>query len=186
MGVVLRMGWARWILGLTILEGAFAFSAISFVPSFLHERFGMPLNQAAAVVALFAGGGLIYALQARRMVNWMGERGLAFFGSAAMGACLVGMSVMSREIVALPACLLAGLGFSMLHATLQTHATQMAPTVRGTATALFGASIFLGQSLGILAAAYAVDRGGFSLVFAVAGTVIIVTGSVFARSLPRP
>jgi MFS transporter, YNFM family, putative membrane transport protein len=93
---------------------------------------------------------------------------------------------MPREVFAMPACLFAGLGFAMLHATLQTHATQMAPTVRGTATALFGASIFLGQSLGILAAAYAIDRGGFSFVFGVAGTVIIVTGAVFARSLPRP
>lgn len=186
MGVVLRMRWARWILGLTVLEGAFAFSAISFVPSFLHDRFAMPLNQAAAVVALFAGGGLIYALQARRMVGWMGERGLALFGSGAMGLCFIAMALMTRGALALPACLIAGLGFAMLHATLQTHATQMAPTVRGTATALFGASIFLGQSIGILAAAYAVDHGGFRLVFATAGIVIIVTGYVFARSLPRP
>ena len=102
-----------------------------------------------------------------------------------MGACLIAMAMLPRALFALPACLFAGLGFAMLHATLQTHATQMAPTVRGTATALFGASIFLGQSLGILAAAYAVDRGGFPIVFAVAGTVIIVTGAVFARSLPR-
>ena len=185
MGVVLRLRWARWILGLTVVEGAFAFSAVSFVPSFLHDRFSMPLNQAAAVVALFAGGGLIYALQARRMVAWLGERGLSLFGSGAMGACLIGMALMTHVALALPACLFAGLGFAMLHSTLQTHATQMAPTVRGTATALFGASIFLGQSLGILAAAYAVDHGGFRLVFAVAGTVIIITGFVFARSLPR-
>jgi MFS transporter, YNFM family, putative membrane transport protein len=185
MVVVLRMRWARWILALTVLEGAFAFSAVSFVPSFLHDRFAMPLNQAAAIVALFAGGGLIYALQARRMVAWMGERGLALFGSGAMGVCLIGMALMRHSVLALPACFFAGLGFAMLHATLQTHATQMAPTVRGTATALFGASIFLGQSLGILLAAYAVDQGGFHIVFAVAGTVIIVTGAAFARSLSR-
>jgi MFS transporter, YNFM family, putative membrane transport protein len=183
---VLRMPWARWILSLTVVEGAFAFSAMSFVPSFLHDRFALPLNQAAAIVALFAIGGLIYALQARRMVTRMGERGLALFGSAAMGLCLVGMSLMTKVSLAVPACLIAGLGFAMLHATLQTHATQMAPKVRGTATALFGASIFLGQSLGILGAAYAVDHGGFRLVFASAGIVIMVTGFVFARSLPRP
>ena len=108
VGVVLRMPWARWILGLTVLEGAFAFSAISFVPSFLHARFGMALNQAAAVVALFAGGGLIYALQARRMVRAMGERGLAMTGSAAMGACLIAMAMLPRALFALPACLFAG------------------------------------------------------------------------------
>lgn len=184
MVAVLRMRWARWILGLTIVEGAFAFSAVSFVPSFLYGRFAMPLSQAAAVVALFAGGGLIYALQARRMLKRMGERGLVLVGSGVMGVCLIGMALMAYMPLALPACLLAGLGFAMLHATLQTHATQMAPAVRGTATALFGASIFLGQSLGILVAAYAVDKGAFPVVFVVAGSVIIVTGFVFARSLP--
>ena len=183
MAMILRLRWARWILGITVLEGAFAFSAVSFVPSYLNDRFGMPLSQAAAIVAMFAGGGLIYALQARRMVGWMGERGLALLGSGVMGLCLLGMGLMTSGAFALPACFFAGLGFSMLHATLQTHATQMAPSARGTATALFGASIFLGQSLGILAAAYAVDQGGFRLVFAVAGIVIIVTGYAFARSL---
>lgn len=181
--LILRLRWARWILGLTVLEGAFGFSAVSFVPSFLNDRFAMPLNQAAAIAAMFAGGGLIYALQARRMVRWMGERGLALMGSSLMGVCLLGMAVMTRGALAIPACLFAGLGFAMLHATLQTHATQMAPASRGTATALFGASIFLGQSLGILAAAYAVDHGGFRIVFAVAGIVIVVTGLAFARSL---
>lgn len=183
MLMILRLRWARWILGLTALEGAFAFSAVSFVPSFLNDQFAMPLSQAAAIVAMFAGGGLLYALQARRMVGWMGERGLALLGSGVMGVCLLAMAAMTRAALAIPACLFAGLGFAMLHATLQTHATQMAPASRGTATALFSASIFLGQSLGILAAACVVDHGGFRLVFAVAGIVIIVTGLAFARSL---
>lgn len=183
MGQVLRMRWARWILGLTLLEGAFGFSALAFVPAYLHGSFGLPLSRAAAVVALFAGGGLIYALQARRMVRWMGEPGLALFGGGLMGLCLIGLAWAGSWILALPACLLAGLGFSMLHATLQTHATQMAPSVRGTAAALFGASIFLGQSIGILLAALVVDHVGYRLVFVIAGSVIAVTGGAFARSL---
>lgn len=180
---VLALRWARWILGLTALEGAFAFAVIAFVPAYLHGEFGMSLNRAAAVAALFAGGGLAYAFQARRMVAWLGEPGLAVGGAGLMGACLVGMACMPSWVLALPGCLLAGLGFAMLHATLQTHATQMAPAMRGTATALFGACIFLGQSIGILAAAFVVDHGGYRVVFAIAGLVIATTGGVFARSL---
>ena len=182
---VLRERWARWILAVTALEGAFAFSVIAFVPAYLHADFGMSLNRAAAVAALFAGGGLAYAFQARRMVGWLGEPGLAAGGAGLLGLCLLGMAVMSGWIWAIPACLAAGLGFAMLHATLQTHATQMAPAVRGTATALFGACIFLGQSLGILAAAFVIDHGGYRVVFALAGSVIVITGGVFARSLSR-
>ena len=182
---VLHLQWARWILGLTVVEGAFAFAALTFVPSYLHDAFGQSLNKAAAIVALFAGGGLVYALQARRMVGWLGEKGLVLGGATLLGVCLVLIALLPAWQAAIPACLFAGLGFSMLHATLQTHATQMAPSARGTATALFGASIFLGQSLGILVAAMAVDHLGFRVVFAVAGTVIVITGGVFARSLSR-
>lgn len=180
---VLRLRWARWILGLTALEGAFAFSVFAFVPAYLHGEFGMSLNRAAAIAALFAGGGLAYAFQARRMVAWLGEPGLALGGAGLLGACLFGMACMPTWVLAVPGCLLAGLGFAMLHATLQTHATQMAPAIRGTATALFGACIFLGQSIGILGAAFIVDHGGYRAVFAIAGCVIAVTGGVFARSL---
>lgn len=182
---VLSERWARWILALTAIEGAFAFSVIAFVPAYLHGDFGLSLNRAAAVAALFASGGLAYAFQARRMVAWMGEPGLAGVGAGLLGLCLIGMAVMGQWFWAIPACIVAGLGFAMLHATLQTHATQMAPRVRGTATALFGACIFLGQSMGILAAAFVVDHGGYRMVFAMAGFVIVVTGGVFARSLRR-
>lgn len=180
---VLSLRWACWILGLTAVEGAFAFSVLAFLPAYLHSDFGMSLNGAAAVAALFAGGGLAYAFQARRMVGWLGETGLAAGGAAMMGSCLIVMAAMSSWTLAVPACLFAGMGFAMLHATLQTHATQMAPSIRGTAAALFGASIFLGQSIGIMVAASIVDHGGYRVVFGVSGIVIAVTGAVFARSI---
>jgi MFS transporter, YNFM family, putative membrane transport protein len=43
----------------------------------------------------------------------------------------------------------AGLGFYMMHSTLQINATQMAPAVRGTAMAVFAGCLFLGQSVGV-------------------------------------
>ena len=42
-----------------------------------------------------------------------------------------------------------GMGFYMLHNTLQTNATQMAPERRGTAVSQFAASLFIGQSVGV-------------------------------------
>src|SRR3546814_13089699 len=41
-----------------------------------------------------------------------------------------------------------GFGFYMLHNTLQTHATQMAPEARGAGVALFAPVLFLGQCAG--------------------------------------
>ena len=43
-------------------------------------------------------------------------------------------------------CFVAGLGFYMLHNTLQVNATQMAPAHRGSSLALFAAILFIGQA----------------------------------------
>ena len=40
---VMSVPWARRILLVTLIEGAFVFSSLAFIPAFLHERFGMSL-----------------------------------------------------------------------------------------------------------------------------------------------
>lgn len=181
--IVLSTSWARLILLVTMIEGAFVFGTIAFIPSYLHEAFALSLNWAAAIVALYALGGLAYAMQARRMVARFGESGLALCGAGALGVCLLLIAFAGGWMLAVPACLVAGMGFAMLHGTLQTHATQMAPAVRGTATALFGASLFLGQSLGVLAAAVIVDRIGFRFLFSLAGLVTALLGGLLSWAL---
>lgn len=183
MRIVVSSRWARRILLLTMVEGAFVMGTMAFLPAFLHEGYGLSLNWAAAIAALFALGGLVYAMQARRMVARFGEPGLALCGAGTFGACLILIVLTRSWMLAVPVSLVAGTGFAMLHGTLQTHATQMAPAVRGTATALFGASLFFGQSLGVLAAAKVVDHLGFSVLFAVVGVVTGLLGWVFARAL---
>ncbi len=49
-------------------------------------------------------------------------------------------------------CRLYGLGFYMLHNTLQINATQMTPKARATAFALFSSAIYFGQTIGVGAA----------------------------------
>lgn len=44
----------------------------------------------------------------------------------------------------------ARLAFNMIHNSLQTQATEHAPTARGSAVALFAAGLFAGQGRGLL------------------------------------
>jgi predicted MFS family arabinose efflux permease len=163
---VLGVSWARQVLALAFLEGVFAYSAFAFVPSYLHERFGLAMTWAGGVLALYGIGGFLYSRLARRMLQRFGEVGLVRGGGALLGVTFATFSLMPHWAFALPACLVGGLGFYMLHNTLQTHATQMAPRMRGTAVSLFACTLFLGQSLGIAAAAWVVDHGSATAVFA--------------------
>jgi predicted MFS family arabinose efflux permease len=76
-----------------------------------------------------------------------------------------------------------GLGFYMLHNTLQTNATQMTPQARGTAVALFSSALYLGQTAGVAGAAPVIDRWGAAPIFLTAAIALIAMGFWFAHLL---
>jgi predicted MFS family arabinose efflux permease len=172
--------WARTVLLVTCTEGALAFSALAFIPSHLHATFNLSMPWAGAVVALYGVGGLLYSRCARVLLGRFGEPGLATTGGVGLGIAFATIAWAPSWQWTLPASLLAGFGFYALHNTLQTHATQMAPAVRGTAVSLFACVLFFGQSLGILLAAWVVDTLSSSAVFASSGAGLLLLGGAFA------
>lgn len=182
---VLAIGWARVILLTVFLEGMAIFGALAFVPSYIHERFGLSLTLAGGLMAFFGIGGFSYILFARHFVRRFGEVGLATAGTLLVALAWLLLALGNSWAWALPASYFAGLGFYMLHNTLQTNATQMAPQVRGTAVSLFASAFFLGQSLGVILAAGLLARAGASGLFLAATAAMPVIGLTFARLLSR-
>ncbi len=146
-GQVLSLPWARTLLLLVFFEGMCLYGPFAFVASHVHERFGLSLSSAGALVMLFGLGGLLFALSSGRLVHRLGETGLARWGGALMCLSLLAIGLAPAWGWAMAACFVLGLGFYMLHNTLQTNATQMAPERRGTAVSQFAASLFIGQSV---------------------------------------
>lgn len=182
---VFTQPWARVILSIVFLEGMLVFGTLAFVPSYLHERFGLSLTMSGAAMAFFGIGGLTYILAARHFVRRLGEVGLATGGGILIALGWAMLAWGTTWLWALPASYLVGLGFYMLHNTLQTNATQMAPAVRGTAVSLFASSFFLGQSLGVMLAAHILAASGIvpMLLIAAAGTPLV--GGTLAWLLAR-
>ena len=173
----------RWVLVVTAIEGALAFGALAFIPSRLVATFGFSMAGAGGVMVLYGAGGLLYSQLAGRWLALLGEKGLALGGGALMSVGLLVLASSTTPWLAMLACLLAGLGFYMLHNTLQTQATQMAPESRGTAVSLFACVLFLGQSLGVLIMAYCADRGILSLAIAAVAMTILALGAWVSRSV---
>jgi predicted MFS family arabinose efflux permease len=90
---------------------------------------------------------------------------------------------MPSATFAVPACLLTGLGFYMLHNTLQTCATQLSTSARGTGVSMFACALFLGQSSGVVAASILVDRLSTTAWFALASPLLLALGAYFALRL---
>ncbi len=182
---VMKVPWARVVLTVVTIEGAFAFAAFAFVPSHLHREFGLSLGQAGAVMALYGVGGLAFALSARWFIQRLGESGLVMGGGMALGVCMAGLAFAPNWRWAAPSCFIGGVGFYMLHSTLQTHATQMLPALRGTAVSLFVVGLFGGQSLGVAVAAQVVDLASPRWVFGAAMGVLPLLGAYFRGALRR-
>lgn len=183
IGTVLKIPWARLVIVTVFLEGMAVYGAAAFIPSYLHARFGLSLTAAGAVFAVFGLGGLLYVFFATHLIAAIGERGLALGGGACLGAAYFVLLLGPHWFWAPLATFAAGLGFYMMHNTLQTNATQMAPANRGTAVSLFASAFFLGQSAGVAGAALIVDKGSAAWVFAIAAASLPIIGSGFAYAL---
>lgn len=182
---VLGGRWAQILLLIVFLEGSFLFGPLAFMAAHLHHRLGVSLTVAGSLVMVFGAGGLVYALGARRLVRGLGEAGLARAGALFLCLGLGAIAAAPSWIFGVLGSLLAGLGFYMLHNTLQVNATQMAPRVRGAAVSLFAASFFLGQSAGVTLIGWVSARIGSGPAIGLGAGALLGIGLGFGQVLVR-
>jgi predicted MFS family arabinose efflux permease len=180
---VLKRRWAVTVIAVVALEGGVFWGAFTFVGADLHQRFGLGFAAVGLAVAAFGAGGFLYVTVAPILVRLLGERGLVLWGGLGLGTAFAALALAPHIAVAFAAIVASGIAFYMLHNTLQTHGTQMAPEARGSALALFALCLFVGQAIGVPMAAPVVDRWGAVPIFWVAALVLPVLALYFAVSL---
>jgi len=169
----------RVLLATGFTEGLFIFGALAFVAVYLQRRFGLGPGLAGTLVTAYAGGGLVYALLARRAVRSLGERGLVTLGGVALVAGYAGLALSSSVTMSTFCIAAVGAGFYMLHTTVQIHVTAVAPEERGSAVALFATFLFLGQASGVWLAAKVLDVAGLAPVFLAAAAGLALLAVLF-------
>ncbi|HSW16799.1 MAG TPA: MFS transporter [Ramlibacter sp.] len=182
---VLGERWSWAVLSATLVEGVFLLGPMAYMPAYLHERFGLTVASASAMLALYAVGGLVYAACTRHLVTRLGQVRMVAAGGVLMGVGYLAWLLSPTAWTAAPVALLMGFGTYLFHNTLQTHATQMAPSARGTAVALFAFCLFFGQAIGATLAGQAFDHLGPAVPMLAAAVVLPLTGWAFARTLRR-
>jgi YNFM family putative membrane transporter len=180
---MLREPWVPIVLGTTFLEGMIFFGAYTFVGSYVWARFGLGLDLVGLIVAGFGVGGLIYAASAGRLFALLGETGLMLWGGILVAISFVVIAIAPAPAAVAPATILAGLSYYMIHNTLQTHATQMAPSARGLAVSTFASCLFLGQASGVALAAPVFDDTGGQPLFLAAAVLLFLVCILFRALL---
>ncbi len=175
--------WVRLMLAVVFIEAFAMFGAFAFIGADLHHRFGVSFALVGVVLAVYGAGALTYSLSAKRLFHRFGERGLVLVGGLLLAASYTLLALAPGVAWAAPAIAVMGLGFYMLHNTLQTNATQMAPQSRALGVSMFALSLFLGQSLGVALAAPVVDTWGAPPVYAVAAVMLPLVAIWFRTRL---
>jgi predicted MFS family arabinose efflux permease len=177
--------WARAVILIAFIESGAMFGAFTYVGADLHLRFGVSFALVGLFVGMFAIGGLIYSLAVRVLVNRFGQIGLAAGGGILLAVAYVTLAFEPHYGIAPFAITITGLGFYMLHNTLQTNATQMTPEARGTAVAMFSSALYFGQTAGVAAGGAVFDRITAVPLFLGAAAILLALSLWFAKQLKK-
>ena len=143
---------------------------------------------------IFLGGGIGYVVGSGTQHNpgvVRNDRGVPRTGAGTLAVTgdLKGMNarwLRGASFTGYGTTLAVGIGFVSLHSTLPLRGTEISPTARGKAFALFAFSLFVGSAVGTAVLGRLVDAGNYEAVFTLAGAGLIAIGIGTALSPSRP
>jgi MFS transporter, DHA1 family, inner membrane transport protein len=173
------------VYGTVLCEGMFMFGVFPFVaPTLLARGLGGTFT-AGLCIAGYALGGLIYGLNARAVVARLGPWRMMATGGIVVGVCYAVFTMKVPWLAMAALFAIAGFGFYLLHNTMQTFATELAPSARGAAVAFFALFFFVGQGLGPVMSGQISAHFGYAAMFGTSAGLIAVLGLVSSRLMRR-
>jgi predicted MFS family arabinose efflux permease len=102
-------------------------------------------------------------------------------GGGLAALAMLGFALAPAAAVFVAAALLLGTGFYMVHSSIQTRVTEVAPEARGSAVSLHAFHFHAGQALGPVAVGAAGGALGFAAALALAGAGVLALALRLAR-----
>jgi predicted MFS family arabinose efflux permease len=171
--------------GTVFVEGIAIYGVVPFIGDLLESRHAGGPAEAGFVIAGLGIGGIALSMLVSPVVRLLGTYGMMRWGGiiAALGLC--GLVLAAPWPVAAAAFSLIGFGFFMLHNSLQTKASELAPTARGSAIALHAFFFFLGQAAGPVIFGMGLRFIGTTVTLVIQAVTIVIAGFLSAYLLER-
>ena len=166
---LVRRAPVRWLVTVGVAETFFFFGAYAFLGAYLQQRFALSYTAIGLILAGYGVGGLLYSSIARPLIRALGERGLVTAGGVLGFVLYALVAIVPHWALTLPLTILLGLAFYLIHNTIQTRATEVAPQTRGSAVALYASSWAFGQASGVAVMAAVVAAAGYAPAIIVSG-----------------
>lgn len=172
--------------GIVFLEGLAIYGITPFIGELLQSRGAGGLREAGFVIGGLGIGGLLYASVVPIILRFANRPTMMAVGGAIAGAGLGGIGLEVAWGVQMASMIVLGFGFFLLHNSVQTEVTELAPSARASSFSLHAFSFFLGQALGPIAYGAALPTMGASISLAIGAVILAATGVAASRLLSAP
>lgn len=171
------------VLVFAFTEGAVLLGALTLLPPAV-ENTGATAALAGGVTAAYGVSVFLSSHVVGRLSgHWHPSRLIGIGGVAAVLGC--GLFALSQSpVMAVAVAILIGLAWVSMHSSLQTWATEVLPSARGTVVSFFAGSLFVGSALAALLVAGLADAGEYAVIYAAyaAAAVPLAVAASLARS----
>lgn len=184
-GVVLSNPRAFICFGAVLVEGMAIFGILPFLAAILEHDGAGSIREAGFVISGMAIGGILYTLAVGRMLRRIDVYTMIRLGGGVCAVGLAGLALFTAWPPKAIAFIVVGYGFYMIHNSIQTQVTELAPDARGAAFALHAFSFFLGQAMGPVLFRQGIGHLGAPSTIAISAIVIAALGVVIAAGFQR-
>ncbi|MGF9762896.1 MFS transporter [Microvirga sp. 0TCS3.31] len=171
---------------IVFLEGLAIYGIMPYIGELLRSRGAGGLREAGFVIGGLGIGGLLYAFVVPLILRFAKRPAMMVAGGsiAAMALATVGLDVSWATQMASMVGL--GFGFFLLHNSVQTEVTELAPSARASAFSLHAFSFFMGQAIGPIAYGAALPILGATTSCAGGAVILAVAGVAASKLLGSP
>lgn len=168
------------------VEGVCILGLVPYLAVLLEQRGAGSTREAGIVLAGLGAGGILFSALVRYLLHRLGgQMNMMRAGGAVAGLGLALYAAAPAVATEAAAFVVLGLGFYMLHNSLQTQATELAPAARGASVALHAFSFFAGQAVGPIAYRLGLGAVGPVLTILAAAATMAAIGFWTAHYLER-
>jgi len=178
---LLRMPAARVLYVSVAVEGGLIFGCFPYFAPLLQARGLGGTAEAGLAIAAFGCGGLLYTAIARAVLRRIGQARMVMLGGVLCLLAMTGFAFAPAAWAFIAAGLFLGTGMYMIHNSIQTRVTELAPHARGSAVAMHAFHFFVGQTLGPMIYGLAFPLLGGAPSFLLAGVGLLILAITLGR-----
>ena len=174
--IILRNPKSLICYGAVFLEAIAVFGILPYIAEILESHHLGGPKEAGMVIAGLGVGGIIFSLILTWLMPHVKRSGLLAWGGGLGAAGLLACLIVPQWPLFFALITLLGFGFGMLHNTIQTEVSSLAPQARAAAFSAHAFCFFLGQALGPIIFGLGLHHFGLTPIIVFHGLLLAAVG----------